>query len=47
MTSADAIDNEILEELKSGKRVDMSNFKYNGIINAIVDTVKKIKRNNK
>lgn len=41
MTSADAVDNEILEELKSGKRVDTSNFKYDGIVNAIVDAVKK------
>lgn len=43
MTSAEAVDNEILEDLKSGKRVDTSNFKYDGIVNAIVDMAKKVK----
>lgn len=39
-SSAEAVDKEILKELKSGKRMDTSNFKYNSIVNAIVDTVK-------
>lgn len=42
MTSAEAVDKEILEDLKSGKRVDTSNAKYDSIVNAIVDTAKTI-----
>ena len=41
MTSAEAVDNEILEDLKSGKRVDTSNFKYDNIVNAIVAAAMK------
>ena len=44
MTSAEAVDNEILEDLKSGKRIDTSNFKYDGIVNAIVAETKKKKK---
>lgn len=43
MTSTEAVDKEILEDLKSGKRVDTSNFKYDGIVNTIVDMAKKVK----
>lgn len=43
MTSPEAVDKEILEDLKSGKRVDTSNFKYDGIVNTIVDMAKTVK----
>lgn len=40
-SSADAIDAEIIDELKHGKKVD-SNGKHDGIVQAIVKTAKEI-----
>lgn len=40
-SSADAIDAEIIDELKHGKKVD-SNGKYDGIVQAIVKKAKEI-----
>lgn len=41
-SSADAIDAEIIDELKHGKKVE-SNGKYDGIVQAIVKTAKEIR----
>lgn len=41
-SSAEAIDSEIIDDLKHGKKVD-SNGKYDGIVQAIVKTAKEIR----
>ena len=42
MTSADAIDQEILSDLRNGKKVETTN-RYDSIVNAIVEKAKERK----
>lgn len=42
MTSADAIDQEILNDLRNGKKVETTD-KYDSIVNAIVEKAKERK----
>lgn len=43
MTSADAIDQEILNDLRNGVKVETTN-KYDSIVNAIVEMAKERKQ---
>lgn len=43
MNSSEAVDAEILKDLRAGAKMDTSNFKFNNIVGAMVDTAKRMR----
>lgn len=43
MTSSEAVDEEILKDLRAGAKMDTSNCKFNNIVGEIVDVVKMMR----
>ena len=46
MSSSEAVDEEILKDLRAGARMDTSNYKYNNIVGKIVDVAKMMHHDN-
>ena len=43
MSSAEAVDEEILKDLRAGAKMDTSNFKFNNIVGKIADAAKMMR----
>ena len=43
MNISEAVDAEILKDLRAGAKMDPSNFKFNNIVGAMVDTAKRMR----